>query len=527
MKKLPKSIGTFSTLIENDYLYVDKTEYIFKLIEPGQKFFLSRPRRFGKSLLVSTLKELFSANKKLFKDLYIYDKWDWTKSYPVIHLDFSVISYTNPDVLKESLNLFLENKAKEFNLRLNKNNLIKDKFGKIIEEIYLKTNEKVVILIDEYDKAIIDHIEDVELAKEIRAELNSFYGALKHDEYIEFVFITGVTKFAKTSIFSGLNNLTDLTLSSPLICGYSQSELEIYFDDRISDFAFDENISKEYLLDLIKQWYNGYSYNGKDFLYNPYSILSLFDKKRFSNFWFETGTPTFLMKLIGSGKLDLSVLLNPKQTITDNIPNFDLENLDFTTILLQTGYLTIKKEEYTIGSPSIFTLDIPNKEVYDSLYTNILSYYTKKSVSSIPSLMDTILDAISKADNERLQKSFEILFSSIPNSLFNKVKEDIREANFHMMILSWMKIIGLEIIGEVQSSKGTVDAILKKDNLIVVIEIKYSLKSSLKYMIEKALKQIKEKEYYKPYLDKNVLLLAIAIKDRDLCCKIETLKNGI
>ncbi|KZX12186.1 ATP-binding protein [Methanobrevibacter curvatus] len=525
MKNLPTDIGTFSTLIENDYLYVDKTKYIYKMIKPGKKFFLSRPRRFGKSLLVSTLKELFSANKKLFKDLYIYDKWNWTKSYPVIHLDFSVIGYTNQDVLKESLNIFLERKAKEFNIKLSKNNLIKDKFEEIIEEIYLKTNKKVVILIDEYDKAIIDHIEDVKLAKKIRGELNSFYSALKHDEYIEFVFITGVTKFAKTSIFSGLNNLTDLTLSSPLICGYTQGELETYFDDRISDFALDENISKEYLLDLIKEWYNGYSYNGKDFLYNPYSILPLFDKKRFSNFWFETGTPTFLMKLIGSGKLDLSILLNPKQIITDNIPNFDLENLDFTTILLQTGYLTIKEEKYTIGRPSIFTLGIPNKEVHDSLYTNILSYYTKKPVEKIPLLMDTILEAIIKLDNEKLQKSFEILFSSIPNSLFNKVKENIREANFHMMILSWMKTIGLETIEEIQSSKGTVDAILKKDDLIVVIEIKYSLKSSLKYMIEKALKQIKEKEYPKPYLDKNVLLLAIAIKDRDVSCKIEHLKK--
>jgi hypothetical protein len=275
MKNLPTGIGTFSTLIENDYLYVDKTEYIYKFIKPGQKFFLSRPRRFGKSLLVSVLKELFSANKKLFKDLYIYDKWDWTESYPVIHLDFASRSYTNPDVLKESLNIFIERKAKEFNIKLSKNNLIKDKFEEIIEKIYLKTNKKVVVLVDEYDKAIIDHIEDVELANKIRAELNSFYSALKHDEFIEFVFITGVTKFAKTSIFSGLNNLTDLTLSSPLICGYTQGELETYFDDRISDFALDENISKEYLLDLIRQWYNGYSYNGKDFLYNPYSILSL------------------------------------------------------------------------------------------------------------------------------------------------------------------------------------------------------------------------------------------------------------
>ncbi|MDR3063601.1 MAG: ATP-binding protein, partial [Methanobrevibacter sp.] len=430
-----------------------------------------------------------------------------------------------PKILKKSLNSFIEETASDNEIQLRNTDLITDKFLELIKKISKKTNKKVAVLIDEYDKPIIDHIEDVELANKIRNELNSFYSALKHDEFIEFVFITGVTKFAKTSIFSGLNNLTDLTLSSPLICGYSQSELETYFDDRISDFAYNENVSKEYLLDLIRQWYNGYSYNGEDFLYNPYSILSFFEEKTFDNYWFETGTPTFLIKLIQDGKIDVSVLLNPNQVFNGKLPNFDLKNLNFTTILLQTGYLTIKKKEKIIGKTPKYTLGIPNKEVNDSLYTHILSYYTKSPVSSIPSLMDTILEAIIKLDKERLQKSFEILFSSIPNSLFNKVKEDIREANFHMMILSWMKIIGLEIIGEVQSSKGTVDAILKKDDLIVVIEIKYSLKSSLKYMIEKALKQIKEKEYPKPYLNKNVLLLAIAIKDRDVSCKIEHLKK--
>ncbi|MDR3062944.1 MAG: AAA family ATPase, partial [Methanobrevibacter sp.] len=305
MKKLQTNIGTFSTLIENDYLYVDKTEYIFKLINPGKKYFLSRPRRFGKSLLVSTLKELFKANKKLFKDLYIYDKWDWSKSFPVIHLDMGILDYNK---FETSLHDLINSEANNFSVELESVTL-KFKLKELISKIHKKTGKKVVILIDEYDKAIMDNINDINLADNFRKQLNGFYGALKDDEFIEFIFITGVTKFTKTSIFSGLNNLTDLTLSSPLICGYTQSELETYFDDRISDFALDENVSKKYLLDLIKEWYNGYSYNGCDFLYNPYSILSLFDKKRFSNFWFETGTPTFLMKLIGSGKLDLSILL--------------------------------------------------------------------------------------------------------------------------------------------------------------------------------------------------------------------------
>ncbi|MDR2543992.1 MAG: ATP-binding protein [Methanobrevibacter sp.] len=520
MKDLPTDIGTFSTIIENDYLYVDKTKYIYEMIKPGKKYFLSRPRRFGKSLLISTLEEVFQGNKKLFKNLYIHDKWDWNQTYPVIHVDLGNGEYESINDMKYSLEDIINRIARKFCVNTYSKQL-SGKFADLIEEIYKKSG-KVVILIDEYDKPIMDNIEDLMLADQIRKVLNSFYNVLKSsDEYIEFIFITGVTKFSKTSIFSGLNNLTDLTLDCPLICGYSQKELETYFDERINELASENSITKEYLLDIIKQWYNGYSYNGKDFLYNPYSILLLFAKKKFNNYWFETGTPTFLMKFIKNHVFDVSVLLNPNQVISGSFPDFDIKNLDFTTVLLQTGYLTVKREDYMVGELPKYTLGIPNREVDNSLYTHILSYYTKQSVGNLPSLAENMLNDIIRLDNNALQKSFDILFSNIPCSIYKNVKEEIREANYQMMFLSWMKILGLEIQGEISTSKGRMDALLKKNDLVVVIEIKYSLVKSLDKMIHEAMTQITDKEYYKPYIDKNVILLGVAIKDRDISCKLK------
>jgi hypothetical protein len=222
MRNLPTDIGTFSTIIENDYLYVDKTKYIYEMIKPGKKYFLSRPRRFGKSLLISTLEEVFQGNKKLFKKLYTHDKWDWNKTYPVINLDMSKLSNKTNELLELTLLDNVNRLAKECNIELNENLPASYNFSVLIEEIHEKLR-KVVVLIDEYDKPIMDNIEDLTLADQTRKTLNNFYSTLKsNDEYIEFIFITGVTKLSKTSIFSGLNNLTDLTMDCPLICDYSQ-----------------------------------------------------------------------------------------------------------------------------------------------------------------------------------------------------------------------------------------------------------------------------------------------------------------
>jgi hypothetical protein len=299
MKNLPIGIQTFSKIIKGNYLYVDKTQQIAELIESGEYLFLSRPRRFGKSLLISTLSEIFSGNKELFQGLYIYDKIEW-QSYPVILIDFNKISYTNDKIFEASLLSFLDKIAAKYDIELS-NTFIKDKFGELIEKISEKTQQKVVVLIDEYDKPIVEHIDDIEKATKNREIMRDFFGILKSsDPFLRFVFLTGVSKFSRVSIFSELNNVRDITFSRQFatLCGYTQKELENNFDSYIQDLGSVLEIKKPVLLTKIKTWYNGYSWNAIDKMYNPFSILNLFMDQRFSNYWFATGTPTFLMKLI-------------------------------------------------------------------------------------------------------------------------------------------------------------------------------------------------------------------------------------
>ncbi|MFP3159634.1 MAG: AAA family ATPase, partial [Hydrogenobaculum sp.] len=278
MKYLPIGIQTFRDIIEGGFYYVDKTHFIPKLT--SKYYFLSRPRRFGKSLFLDTLKEAFSGNKELFKGLYLYDNWNWDKRYPVIKFDLSQAYSDTEENLLESLKSFLDDTARSYNIKLTKR-LIPLKFQELIQKLYEKYNEKVVVLIDEYDKPILDVIEDIEKARRNRDILKKFFEMLKpSDPYLKLVFLTGVSRFSKVSIFSGLNQLNDITIDPNFatVCGYTQSELESVFEDRLKDFDKEK----------IKQWYNGYSWLGES-VYNPFDILLLFDKKMFKPYWFETG----------------------------------------------------------------------------------------------------------------------------------------------------------------------------------------------------------------------------------------------
>ncbi|WP_067092827.1 ATP-binding protein [Methanobrevibacter curvatus] len=528
MKELPLDIGTFPNLIENGYIYVDKTKYIHEMYKPGKKFFLSRPRRFGKSLLLSTLEELFKGNKKLFEGLYIQDKWDWEKNYPIIKLDLGKRSYDTSDELKLSLNNFVKETAAENKIEIS-GDLLKDNFAKLIRDIYNKTGKKLVILIDEYDKPIIDNINDYNIADGNCKVLNNFYGVLKSsEEFIQFIFLTGVTKSSKTSIFSGLNNITDITLAYPCICGYTQEELEYYFKEYINKFSEDNDISNSSLLSLIKEWYNGYSWDGENRVYNPYSILSLFFKGQFNNYWFESGTPSFLIDFISNNSNNnnnnLNVLFNPNKTIHGEFPNFQLKNLDFTTLLLQTGYLTIKDVDIVVGELPSYTLDIPNKEVNDSLFTSIITEYTNENTGDVVFLARKILDEIIKIDNNGLQNSFDSLISSIPSLLCGNIKKNgLIESFYHGMLFSWFKLMGFFIQGEILTSTGRLDAVFKKEDLVVLVEVKYSLTESLDKMVDKAISQIMDKKYYLPYTDYNVIILGVAFGDREVKSHVEPL----
>jgi len=521
---LPLDIGVFSTIIENNYIYVDKTKFIYDLYRPGGKYFLSRPRRFGKSLLLRTMKDLFKCNKDLFEGLYIHDKWDWTRTFPVIELDLGNVTRNSPDVLKNSLDSYVMRIAEDYQIELISNDFA-GKFSELIKKIYESTSKKVVVLVDEYDKPIIDNIEDHDIADGNHKVLNTFYTVLKsNEEFINFIFLTGVTKFSKTSIFSGLNNITDITVDSKFanICGYTQDDLEKCFSKHLGDFSDFYNISCDELLDLIKDWYNGYSWDGKNRVYNPYSILALFAKGEFGNFWFETGTPSFLMDFVKNNN-DINVLFESNPIISGDFPNFTLKDLDFTTLLLQTGYLTIKSKKVNVGELTSYGLGIPNREVRESLFKSIIKEYSNLDDGNFNVLSKKFLSSILDFDNDSLQDVLDALMASIPAIQYGKVKEDIREANYHILFLSWLRLMGFFAIGEIPSSKGTVDIVLKKDNLVIVCELKYGLDKPLEDLATEAIEQIKEKEYYKPYLDYDVGLLAAAFGEREVKSLIEPL----
>ncbi|HLP60904.1 MAG TPA: AAA family ATPase, partial [Candidatus Deferrimicrobium sp.] len=345
MKNLPLSIQTFSKLIAGDYLYIDKTRDIYNLFaEGGQYYFLSRPRRFGKSLLISTLAEIFSGNKELFKGLWIYDKIQWTQ-HPVILIDFSKMDFESPMILKESLKQFLNETAVFYGVTLDEKKTYKESFVELIKK--LSSQGRVVILVDEYDKPITEHLEagKIEIAKNIRKVLKNFFGIIKgSDAFLRFVFITGVSKFSRVSIFSDLNNLRDITLSKKfsMLVGYTETELMDYFGPYLAQLADEAGMDKKQLANDIKHWYNGYSWDGVNFVYNPFSILNLFAEKSFENFWFTSGTPTFLIQLIKRKKSEITEFEN--LTVGSyTFDSYEIENIDIPALLFQTGYLTIKK----------------------------------------------------------------------------------------------------------------------------------------------------------------------------------------
>jgi hypothetical protein len=336
--KLPIGIQTFSKLRENGYLYVDKTREIHRLISSGNVFFLSRPRRFGKSLLVSTLEAIFSGEKALFEDLYIAGKIDWNEKYPVIKLDWSSISHSSAAQMEEGTAILMNNIAIFHDIVLNQKSAA-NRFEELITVLHRKIGRQVVVLVDEYDMPILDALDGpAEIIDEIRKFLQSFYKVLKAaDEHLRFVFLTGVSKFSKVSIFSGLNNLRDITLSNDYatLCGYTQEELEQYFDSEIDEMAKAQQMGRQDLLDRIRHWYNGFSWDGVNTVYNPFSTLLLFTEKVMRNYWFETGTPTFLVNLIKE-RNDVKLLLDPVQMGDVEFNSFDPRTLGTKVLMFQT-----------------------------------------------------------------------------------------------------------------------------------------------------------------------------------------------
>jgi len=491
--KLPIGISTFKEIRE-DYVYVDKTKYIMELINNHKYVFLSRPRRFGKSLLCDTLKELFEGNKELFNGLYIFDKYDF-KKYPVIKISFGGIR--GLDRLKRVLFFNLQDNSNRLGVECIEKEDAALCFSELIRAAAKKYKEKVVILIDEYDKPILDNIEDTKVAMEIREYLKEFYTEIKeNDAYIKFCFITGVSKFAKVSIFSGLNNLDDISLDKIYsgICGYTQKELENVFGELLKGAD----------LDKVREWYNGYNFNGEN-VYNPFDILLFISKGYvFNNYWFATGTPSFLIKLLKKRNYFLPQIEHLK-TDGSLINSFDIEDIRLEPILFQSGYLTIdeiREDEYT-GIE--FVLRVPNREVQVSFNSMILDYFTDNRNNI--SLRKSSIEAFKKDNMDLLEENLKSLYASIPYNYFIKNELDKYEGYYASVFYAYIASLGLKIIAEDVTNRGRIDFTVKFNDKYYIFEFKVR--------DEDPLKQIKEKRYYDKYsgIGKEVVIIGIVFDE--------------
>jgi hypothetical protein len=519
MKKLPLGNQSFSKLIEEEKIYIDKTKYIYNLINNGGVYFLSRPRRFGKSLLISTMEELFCGNKKVFEGLYIYDKWDWTKDNPVIHFDFTDIAYNTAEELKSTLKNFLNKTASANSVSLNNDMPASVQFSELIEKLHIKTGRRVVILIDEYDRPITDNLSNKEVLSANKKILHDFYQIIKSaDKHLQFVFLTGVSKFSGLSVFSALNNINDITVDERYasICGYTQEELEENFKEYITVLSKELKLNYEGIIAAIKDWYNGYSWDGETSVYNPFSTLELFDKKTFENYWFRTGTPTFLIELIKK-RNELKSFFETPVLPGSSFESYDPDNLNEIPLLFQTGYLTIKHIKKSIAGTQ-YTLDFPDNEVKDSFFKYLLSSYTQYPCSTLPELFANISDLLSNLNAKGLQDNLTALLAHIPYQIRQE-----SEAYYHSIFLVWLKTLGFDIQGEISTNKGRIDAVLKQNDFVVIAEIKYGIEKQPEEMLEAALKQIDDKKYYEAYLGKKVILLGIAFNGKEVKCKMTKL----
>ena len=494
MKKLPIGIQTFSEIIEEQYTYVDKTGMAADLIENGKYYFLSRPRRFGKSLFISTLQALFEGRKELFTGLAAHNRWDWEIKYPVIKLSFAGVARTVAD-MKQDINNILHDNKERLGLQCRDINDIGGCLKELIKKSFQKYGRKVVILVDEYDKLILDNLDQVNMAKEAREILKDLYTTIKDsDEYIKFAFLTGVSKFAKVSIFSGLNNLKDITLDKryATLCGYTQHDLETVFSDHLQDADMDK----------VRQWYNGYNFLGES-VYNPFDILLFIDSDFvFNNYWFTTGTPSFLIKLIQQQNYFIPKLA-ALWVNSSLIDSFDIENIKLEPVLFQTGYLSIRESREAKRGGYEYLLAVPNKEVQLSLNDVLIDFLTDQ-LSAKNRYQDQLYTIFETADIQSLQQTLTSLFASIPyNNYVNNTISDY-EGYFASVIYAYLASLGLEITAEDVTSKGRIYLTIRLNDNIYILEFKMDGSGN-------ALEQIKDKNYQQKYLDERKSIYLIGI----------------
>jgi hypothetical protein len=501
-QRLPIGIQDFVSIREDGFLYVDKTARIHELVTgSGKVFFLSRPRRFGKSLLCSTLGALFEGRRELFSGLAIDGlDWEW-KKHPVIRLDLNPGIYEDgTDTLIEVITNTMKNTASGNALTLRGESL-PVRFGNLIQDLCSQSGQKTVVIIDEYDKPLLNTIDNREQHQKMRAILKGFYAVLKScDQYLKFVLLTGVTKFSQISVFSDLNNLTDISLNSDYsdICGITQEELEAEFQPEIDQIVTDKRIEREAYLARLKHFYNGYRFSERtDTVYNPFGLLSHFNNHgNFEAYWFATGTPSFLVKLIEAQKIDILNLEKSAFTLAA-MQNFNVDNMDALAVLYQSGYLTITGYDEEFKE---YTLDYPNEEVRSAFANALLEYYLHVSAMDLNALAITLPRALAKGDIDAAMKGLPPFLAAIPYDI------QLKDEKYYQTIIHLIfRMLGLYCRSEVRIAAGRIDTLVETENYVYCFEFK------LKGSIEEALKQIDNKEYLLPWQGSGKRLVKVGV----------------
>ena len=459
--RLPIGIQTLRKIREQNCYYVDKTPWVRALIDEGSLFFLSRPRRFGKSLFLDTLKEFFEGNESLFRGLYIHEGWDWSVRHPVLRLSFGSGNFKEPGQVHASLMAQLDAVERRTGTA-SPYPAAPQRFGDLLEQLHHQTGRPVVVLVDEYDKPILDTLDTPDIARSNRDFLRGLYGVIKDcDAHIRFAFLTGVSKFSKVSLFSGLNNLKDLTLDPrySAVCGYTDTDLDSVFAPELPGLDREQ----------IRHWYNGYGWLGDEKVYNPFDILLLFDRRKFESWWFETGTPSFLVETLFKRRVSTLALENMLGT-DDLLSRFDVDDIATEALLFQTGYLTVKGEQDLGGKP-VYRLAYPNREVRESLNRSLLGHLvqdpSRQTANSIQ-----LYRLLEGNDFDGLGTLFQAFFSSIPYQWYTN--NDIAEyEGFHASVFySYFAAQGFDITVEDSSTHGRVDMAVRFNGNVYLFEFK-------------------------------------------------------
>lgn len=522
-KKITATTSSFRKIRENNLLYIDKTQAIYDVFRNygDDYFFLARPRRFGKTLLTSTLKEFFEGNRELFKGLWI-DSSDYSwEQHPVILLDFSLIDSSTPKELDKDLAVEIDQQATHFGVKTPKTARAQRKLISLVKEL-AKIN-KVVILIDEYDYPLVNNLHDSKIVEANRKILSDFFTSIKAlDPYLHALFITGVSQIPKASIFSGLSNLNNLSLDPKVstLLGYTKEELLTYFSKNIAQLAEHKNISFDEMLRDIQHWYNGYQFSEKEIkVYNPFSLHYLFTKNKFDNYWFQSGTPTFLLQLLKKNSYFLENYEGATAT-ADVLNNLNLRDPQLIPLLFQTGYLTISSHNENTG---IYTLTYPNYEVRESYSVALLAAVTSKDETTLRELALCMVEALRTNDMDLACQVLTTVFAHIPYHIDKR-----QEAHYHALFYMFIMPLNISSLhAEVPTNKGRIDMVVTTDHYIYIFEVKVDTSAAA------ALKQIKERRYYEQYLSdkKTVVLVGIAFNKKDgeatASCAHETIKKPL